>query len=101
MAKEAEGVATGKPAPTQPISWFKNVRPYTAGDGKGYALHVHTANRGKWDQNESTNVSISKLIIGTKPKPFDLVCFLWEQKRNGSICSKIIENRIGTFSGFF
>ncbi len=28
---------------------------------------------GKGDRNESTNVSISKLIIGTKPKRFDLV----------------------------
>jgi hypothetical protein len=80
MAREAEGVANGKPAPTQPISWFKNVRPYTAGDGKGYALHVHTAYCGKGDQNESTNVSISKLIIGTKPKRFDLVRLLSKQK---------------------
>ncbi len=41
-------------------------------------------------QNESTNVSISQLIIGTKPKPFDLIRLLSEQKQNVSICSKII-----------
>ena len=37
---------------------------------------------GKGDRNESTNVSISKLIIGTKPKRFDLVRLLSEQKQN-------------------
>ncbi len=37
---------------------------------------------GKGDRNESTNVSISKLIIGTKPKHFDLVRLLSEQKQN-------------------
>jgi hypothetical protein len=37
---------------------------------------------GKGDRNESTNVSISKLIIGTKPKRFDLVCLLLEQNQN-------------------
>ena len=42
------------------------------------------------EKNESTNVSISKLIIGTKPKRFDLVRLLPEQKQNVSICSKII-----------
>jgi hypothetical protein len=41
---------------------------------------------GKGDRNESTNV----LIIGTKPKRFDLVRLLSEQKQNVSICSKII-----------
>ncbi len=45
---------------------------------------------GTGDRNESTNVSISKLIIGTKPKRFDLVRLLSEQKQNVSICSKII-----------
>ncbi len=45
---------------------------------------------GKGDRNESTNVSILKLIIGTKPKRFDLVRLLSEQKQNVSICSKII-----------
>jgi hypothetical protein len=37
---------------------------------------------GKGDRNESTNISISKLIIGTKPKPFDSVHLLLEQKQN-------------------
>ncbi len=37
---------------------------------------------GKGDRNESTNVSISKLINGTKPKRFDLVRLLSEQKQN-------------------
>jgi hypothetical protein len=37
---------------------------------------------GQGDQNESTNVLISKLIIGTKPKRFDLVRLLSEQKQN-------------------
>ncbi len=41
---------------------------------------------GKGDRNEkrneSTNVSILKLIIGTKPKRFDLVRLLSEQKQN-------------------
>ena len=55
---------------------------------------------GKWDRNESKNVSISKLIIGTKPKRFDLVRLLSEQKQKVSICSKIISNRIGTFWRF-
>jgi hypothetical protein len=40
--------------------------------------------------NESTNVSIPKLIIGTQPTRFDLVRLLSEQKQNISICSKII-----------
>ncbi len=74
---------------------------HTAGDGKWYALHVHTVYCGKGDQNVSTNVSISKLIIGTKPKRFDLVRLLSEQKQNVSICSKIIKNRTGTFWRFF
>ena len=52
-------------------------------------------------RNESINVSISKLIIGTKPKRFDLVRSLSEQKQNVSICSKIIKNQIGTFWRFF
>jgi hypothetical protein len=59
----------------------------TAGGGKGYTLHVYTAGCRNIDQNESTNVSISKLIIGTKPKRFDLVRLLSEQKQNVSICS--------------
>jgi hypothetical protein len=41
-------------------------------------------------ENESTNVLISKLIIRTKPKRFDLVRLLLEQKQNVSICSQII-----------
>ncbi len=39
----------------------------------------------KWCQryrNERTNVSISKLIIGTKAKRFDLVCLISERKQN-------------------
>ncbi len=62
----------------------------TASGGKGYTLHVYTAGCRNKDQNESTNVSISKLIIGTKPKRFDLVRLLSEQKQNISICFKII-----------
>ena len=38
--------------------------------------------KGRSKRNESTNVSISKLIIGTKPKRFDLVRLLSEQKQN-------------------
>ena len=37
--------------------------------------------KGRSKRNESTNVSISKLIIGTKPKRFDLVRLLSEQKQ--------------------
>jgi hypothetical protein len=43
---------------------------------KKYRCHpVYNGNR---DRNESTNVSISSLIIGTKPKRFDLVRLLSE-----------------------
>jgi hypothetical protein len=42
-----------------------------------------------------------KLIIGRKPKRFDLVRLLLEQKQNVSICSKIILNRFGTFWRFY
>jgi hypothetical protein len=56
--------------------------------GRG-CLHLSVC-YGKGDRNESTNISISKLIIGTKPKRFDLVRLLSEQKQNVSICSKII-----------
>ncbi len=73
---------------------------HTAGDGKGYALHVHTAYCGKGDQNVSTNVSISKLIIGTKPKRFDLVRLLSEQKQNVSICSKLFKIELERFGVF-
>jgi hypothetical protein len=52
-----------------------------------YSFEVHYRSdsllwKGRSKQNESTNVSISKLIIGTKPKRFDLVRLLSEQKQN-------------------
>ncbi len=53
---------------------------------KDYLQTVHY----QWFRNESINVSISKLIIGTKAKHFDLIRLLSEQKQNISICSKII-----------
>jgi hypothetical protein len=45
---------------------------------------------GKGYRNESTKVSISKFIIGTKPKRFDLVHLFSERKHNFLICSKTI-----------
>ncbi len=47
-------------------------------------------------RNESINVSIS-LIIGTKPKRFDLVRLLLEQNQNVLIWSAYYWNKIGTF----
>jgi len=55
---------------------------------------------GKGDRNESTNVSISKLIIGTKPKRFDLVRLLSEQKQNVFNLFQNYFNRIRTFWRF-
>jgi len=43
---------------------------------------------------------MSKIFIGTKPKRFDLIRLLSEQKQNVLICSKIVLNRIVTFWQF-
>jgi hypothetical protein len=59
--------------------------PFTA-----ILLVMETAGCGKGYRNESTNVSISKLIIGTKAKRFDFVRKLLERKQNVSIYSKIV-----------
>jgi hypothetical protein len=55
---------------------------------------------GKGDRNESTNVSISKLIIGTKPKRFDLVRLLSEQKQNVSICQNYLKSNWNVLAFF-
>ncbi len=64
---------------TAPRIWWVFQKVFRRGRG---CLHI------LGDRNKSTNVSISKLIIGTKPKRFDLVRLLPEQKQNVSICSK-------------
>ncbi len=48
---------------------------HTAGDGKGYALHIHTAYCGKGDK--------------TKAQTFRYRSLLSEQKQNVSICSNV------------
>jgi hypothetical protein len=78
-------------------SWRLSVSVMRGVDSSAYMVSVSKVfRRGRGclhilgDRNESTNVSISKLIIRTKPKRFDLVRLLPEQKQNVSICSKII-----------
>jgi hypothetical protein len=53
----------------------------------------------KFETNAQT-FGYRSLLNGTKPKCFDLIRLLSEQKQNVSICSKIIQNRIGTFVFF-
>ena len=51
-------------------------------------------------RNECTNVSISKLIIGTKPKHFDLVRLLSEQKQTFQSVPKLLKIKLERFGVF-
>jgi hypothetical protein len=87
LTRSVANERVGFPVVEHPVSTIRGVDDSPACCGKG-------------DRNESTNVSISKLIIGTKPKPLIWSAYYRNKSRTFQSVPKLFKIKLERFGVF-